>query len=1203
MSPIRLLLVAALCLPTAASAAVWGGFTTARVNYSGGVIATGNNHDDFRTRIAAAGDTIASPTSTLTDAYLDTVDVFYTSLAVNSNPTLLTSAEQTALLDFVTGGGVLIITADIFGENFYTSVGSPFGITNFTDPSGSATVSVSTTHPLGAGVSQIVGTTYANWTPGPNGQVLATHANGNFLDVYDGSTGFTLAGAVLVVGDHNIFTDSFLSQQDNQQLLDNIIAWAGNGGSTNDDPVAEAGGPYSGTKNNAIAVDGSASTDSDGTIVSYDWDCDTDGTNDVTGATASCSYPAVGSYTLTLTVTDDAGATATDTAAVTVGNDAPIAVAGGPYPADEAVAITLDASSSTDAGGAIVLYEWDCTTDGTVDQSGTSPTVSCTYPEDGTFTATLTVTDDDGATATDTASVEVANVAPVIGSISVPSGSEGVGLAFSGSATDVVLDPITYTWDFGDGSATATGSSVNHTYADDGTYTVTLTATDDEGGSSSMTGSAVITNAAPTFTSITTPAAVDEGASYAYTGVVADIGTGDIPDLVITWDWGDGTSTSTGNPGLHTYADDGTYTIIATVDDQDGGTASQTTTVTVGNVQPGITSSPPTAALEGTTYTYTPNVVDPGAETFIWTLSPSASSNTQFDTSTGVITWTPDSADAIQGSFALVLTVFDGDGGSDAQSWTVNVTALDSDSDGMPDYWENANGLNPNNAVDAGADPDADGITNLDEFLGGTDPQSYDGPSAPVAVSPLGGAEVADLRPFLVVDNATDPQGDVLTYTYEVYSDAALTTLVASTSTAPEGTSQTEWELDIALAENTEYWWRAAASDAHVTGPWTTEESFFVNATEEAPTVPVLTYPIDDETAASLTPTLQWAESTDPDGDAITYDLEVYDEGGALVTSTAGVVGNGTTAEWTVDVALAEDAWYDWTVRAVDDTQAESAWAAQEGFFVSESNGAPSDSLFLDPLDGQSVASLSPELVATESVDPEGTDVTYTFEVDTAVTFDSPNAASTTVSGTGSGSVSWDLEAAGIELVENTLNYAQVRAVDEDGISSTPDLISFFVRGVNEAPGVPELVAPTDGEQGGATPDLTVNDPSDPEGDVVSIEFLVATDEGMTEVVASSSPVITGAGTTSWTVDVSLEGRVYWTARSMDTEGAMSDWATPWVYTVEPPPGDDDDSAGDDDDDDDDGPDAGCDCSSSVAGSGSAGWLLVLLLPLIRRRR
>ncbi|MDH3610982.1 MAG: PKD domain-containing protein, partial [Nitrosopumilus sp.] len=127
-------------------------------------------------------------------------------------------------------------------------------------------------------------------------------------------------------------------------------------------PTADAGGPYTGIEGVAIIFDGSGSTDSDGTIVSYDWNFG-DG-NTGTGVSPSHTYAASGTYSVSLTVTDDDGATddtdsPTDAIIDPSPNIPPTADAGGPYTGIEGVAIIFDGSGSTDSDGTIVSYDWN----------------------------------------------------------------------------------------------------------------------------------------------------------------------------------------------------------------------------------------------------------------------------------------------------------------------------------------------------------------------------------------------------------------------------------------------------------------------------------------------------------------------------------------------------------------------------------------------------------------------------------------------------------------------------------------------------------------------------------------------------------------------------------------------------------------------------------------------------------------------------
>jgi len=99
----------------------------------------------------------------------------------------------------------------------------------------------------------------------------------------------------------------------------------------NEPPVADPNGPYSGTVGSPVSFDGSGSSDPDGTIVAYDWDFG-DG-NTGAGVKPSHRYVAAGTYTVSLTVTDNDGAsdTATSTATIDpVANEPPVADPDGP---------------------------------------------------------------------------------------------------------------------------------------------------------------------------------------------------------------------------------------------------------------------------------------------------------------------------------------------------------------------------------------------------------------------------------------------------------------------------------------------------------------------------------------------------------------------------------------------------------------------------------------------------------------------------------------------------------------------------------------------------------------------------------------------------------------------------------------------------------------------------------------------------------
>ncbi|MCW3984946.1 MAG: PKD domain-containing protein [Candidatus Bathyarchaeota archaeon] len=242
-----------------------------------------------------------------------------------------------------------------------------------------------------------------------------------------------------------------------------------------------------------VTFDASESYDPNGTIVRYLWDFG-DGTNE-TGEVTTHTYANNGNYTVTLIVTDNNGLTDKTSADIKVLNKLPIVSF-----TESATSVLTDeniyfnATESYDPDGSIVGYFWDFG-DGT---NTTGLTVEHAYSDDGNYTVTLTATDDDGDTASTTATKTVLNRPPV--SIFTESAetvytSEVITFNASGS-----YDPdgtiVSYFWDFSDGT-NASGAIVEHTYIDNGNYTVTLTVTDDDGATASINATKTVLPSPP----------------------------------------------------------------------------------------------------------------------------------------------------------------------------------------------------------------------------------------------------------------------------------------------------------------------------------------------------------------------------------------------------------------------------------------------------------------------------------------------------------------------------------------------------------------------------------------------------------------------------------------------------------------------------------------------------------------------------------
>lgn len=147
------------------------------------VLTDGSDRDVLRNTIASSGHTIGANTSSLTNSYLAGVDVFYTSTLGFNNVGKLSSSEQSALIDWVGGGGILLSTGEVpFFKESYQSFLNPFGIDL---------------------ISQSAAT-QGSWVNDTNNPLLANGVAGSVLG--DSGTGVLAAGSSTILAQNGLNT-------------------------------------------------------------------------------------------------------------------------------------------------------------------------------------------------------------------------------------------------------------------------------------------------------------------------------------------------------------------------------------------------------------------------------------------------------------------------------------------------------------------------------------------------------------------------------------------------------------------------------------------------------------------------------------------------------------------------------------------------------------------------------------------------------------------------------------------------------------------------------------------------------------------------------------------------------------------------------------------------------------------------------------
>ncbi len=313
-------------------------------------------------------------------------------------------------------------------------------------------------------------------------------------------------------------------------------------------------------------------------VATYLWDFGDNNTSLVRNA--SNTYVAPGTYTVSLTITDTAGCSNVKTHTITV-HPSPVAHFTATNTTCQGQVVTFTDQSVANSAY-MSRWVWDFG-DGSPSQTFTfpalppNPNTTYTYTNPGTFGVTLTVTNSDGCTHSETRVIEVLS-APVA---DFSSSGRCVSTAVSFTDKSAVVLPqalSSWRWNFGEpSSGTANTSTLQnpvHTYSTVNTFTVTLITFTANGCSDTITHD-VTTQALPVVDFTFTSACMGNPVQFSP-------GAGMSPGAIGNWLWsfGDGGTAGTQAP-VHTYTAPGTYNITLSVTDTAGCSNVKTGSITI----------------------------------------------------------------------------------------------------------------------------------------------------------------------------------------------------------------------------------------------------------------------------------------------------------------------------------------------------------------------------------------------------------------------------------------------------------------------------------------------------------------------------------------------------------------------------------------------------------------------------------------------
>jgi hypothetical protein len=284
------------------------------------------------------------------------------------------------------------------------------------------------------------------------------------------------------------------------------------------------------------------------------------------------AYQRAGTFEVTLYVVDDDDASSNESGSVVVVNVVPSVTLTGPTsPVDEDEDVelfTVTSDSVSDVDG--LELRWDLG-DGTVIDWSDVTELEHRYPDAGTYVVEVRVRDDDGEGTLAQVPVKVENKPPVAeGTQSATSVLEGETVNFDAIGSwDTATDMESLSIEWSSGSETQIGILAAFQFDDEGSFTVILTVTDDDGAIGELFFAVTVRNKVPDGVPTVDRQEAGVGKIFNFAALGLTDTANDLDDLVVTWSFGDGTL-DTGVTVVHRYDEPGDYTVTMTIRDDNG---------------------------------------------------------------------------------------------------------------------------------------------------------------------------------------------------------------------------------------------------------------------------------------------------------------------------------------------------------------------------------------------------------------------------------------------------------------------------------------------------------------------------------------------------------------------------------------------------------------------------------------------------------